>query len=607
MFVKFNLIAIFLLFFTCLLAQDDAKVSKVTFEGNKAFGKGDLSDLIRLKPSGFFTRLILKKKVSYFSHERYASDQLNIQSFYMNEGFPDATLGELKYTLSHNGKRIKIIFTIDEKKPYAFGSVTFADEKVNEFDRLMRKRRSMLTDRLTSQTGNRFREEQVRNDRLLLFNTLSDIGFPYANITAEAIPDTVNHSADLVWQIDRGKAAFFGNTTVEGNSGVSHHHIRRQLRYKKGDKWSQKRIDNTQKAIYSLGAFNIATVRAQVGASKPDTIPVVVTIKDAPRISTRFGVGYGKEDRVRAFAELQLLRFPGGISRMMFNVKHSYIEPINLSLKYYQPAFPFRSTHLIVNPYFAMQKEPAYKLHKYGADVGMLGSFSKYWSGNFTLYNENINLTLSNQDSIYDNRVTADAYSKSGLTTGVMYSSLTPALDPETGFLFTSTARWNTSLLDGRYPFLKLMAKIVYYHKFNKTLILATKAQAGAIKSIENGNYIPIEERFFGGGQQSLRGWSRYMLGPLNDENHPVGGRSIIELSVEPRIRINSLITWAIFADGGNAWRNSFEFPFNDFRYSAGTGIRVKTPIGPIGIDVARPIFDSDKGWKLHFNIGNPF
>jgi outer membrane protein insertion porin family len=603
-----------LLFFSILLisstihAQDEAKVRSVRFIGNNSFTRNELIDLVTLKPSGFLNRLIFDRKTVYFDQYHFDDDCQNISFFYMNEGFPDVIVKPGQLKLSKNGKRVKIVFNIEEGQYFSFNEVIFATHSDSAIFKGMSKKRILMTgDRFMSLPGSRFREESIRNDKLLITNIVSEQGYPYAKVWAEAIPDTVTYDATLKWHIDKGNSAFFGSTTISGDTSVSRHHITRQLRYKAGNRWTQHRIDLSQRSIYSLGVFRVVTVKGRAENDQPDTIPVSVYVKDAPRISSRFGIGYGKEERLRLFTELQLLRFPGGVSRMAASVRHSYIEPINVSVKFYQPAFPLRSTHLLVNPYFVMEREPVYELNRFGGEIGLMGQTGRHLSGNITFYSENIHITDMNKDAVYNKIISSKGYSKTGLSGGLVYSTLMPATDPESGISISGGAKWNGTLFDSRYPFLRLIAKSVYYHRISKTLLLATRAEAGTIKPTAGGSFIPVEERFFGGGIESLRGWARHRLGPVNDEGQQVGGLSSITITAEPRIRLTNSFALAIFADAGNVWRSSYSFPINDFRYSAGAGIRIKTPIGPVGIDAARPIFDQETKWRIHFNIGNPF
>jgi outer membrane protein insertion porin family len=97
------------------------------------------------------------------------------------------------------------------------------------------------------------------------------------------------------------------------------------------------------------------------------------------------------------------------------------------------------------------------------------------------------------------------------------------------------------------------------------------------------------------------------MLGPLDEEEVPIGGNSILEGSIEPRIKVIDPVSIVIFWDYGNVWRRENKFDLKDIRFAAGSGVRVSTPIGPVGIDFARPVFDEESKWQFHLNIGHAF
>ncbi|NOR76608.1 MAG: BamA/TamA family outer membrane protein, partial [Draconibacterium sp.] len=109
------------------------------------------------------------------------------------------------------------------------------------------------------------------------------------------------------------------------------------------------------------------------------------------------------------------------------------------------------------------------------------------------------------------------------------------------------------------------------------------------------------------GGSNSVRGWSRSNLGPKDESGRPIGGKSLLEGSAELRFSAGKKIILATFCDMGNVWEEAFSYKLNELRYSVGTGIRIKTPIGPVGFDFARPVFDRDTKWQFHFNIGHSF
>jgi len=138
-------------------------------------------------------------------------------------------------------------------------------------------------------------------------------------------------------------------------------------------------------------------------------------------------------------------------------------------------------------------------------------------------------------------------------------------------------------------------------------MVLATRAQLGGINSHDDDGFVPIEDRFFAGGSSSVRGWTRAMLGPKDDEGIPIGGKSLIELSAELRYPIVGILSGVVFTDAGNVWLDEFTYDIDDFHYATGLGMRIATPIGPIRVDVARPIFDDDHDIQLHINVGQAF
>ncbi|HEX9654322.1 MAG TPA: BamA/TamA family outer membrane protein, partial [bacterium] len=125
----------------------------------------------------------------------------------------------------------------------------------------------------------------------------------------------------------------------------------------------------------------------------------------------------------------------------------------------------------------------------------------------------------------------------------------------------------------------------------------------------------PIEERFYSGGNYSVRGWARQFLGPqvINDSTGtvvPLGGDSALEGSLEYRHPIYKDFTGAVFLDYGNVWQKWNRFYLLDLYYAIGYGLRWNTFIGPIRVDVAwklnkQPL--DHRRMQLHFSIGQAF
>lgn len=112
---------------------------------------------------------------------------------------------------------------------------------------------------------------------------------------------------------------------------------------------------------------------------------------------------------------------------------------------------------------------------------------------------------------------------------------------------------------------------------------------------------VPYNLRFFAGGDQSLRGFDYKSLSPV-EYGYEVGGQALAVGSVEYNYQFKEGWRAAIFSDVGNAYNKNFS---NDTEYSIGLGIRWKSPIGPIRLDLASGISDPDRPIRLHFYIGS--
>ncbi|MFW2787773.1 autotransporter assembly complex protein TamA, partial [Acinetobacter baumannii] len=111
---------------------------------------------------------------------------------------------------------------------------------------------------------------------------------------------------------------------------------------------------------------------------------------------------------------------------------------------------------------------------------------------------------------------------------------------------------------------------------------------------------VPYNLRFFTGGDQTIRGFDYKSLSP-EDNGYKIGGQALAVGSLEYNYQFKEGWRAAVFSDFGNAYDKSFS---NPTAYSVGVGIRWKSPIGPIRLDVASGISDDNHPIRLHFFIG---
>ncbi len=194
----------------------------------------------------------------------------------------------------------------------------------------------------------------------------------------------------------------------------------------------------------------------------------------------------------------------------------------------------------------------------------------------------------------------------SGYILGCIWDSSWPKFNPEKGIFAAFNYKINGTSIDADYPYNKLLVDVRRYSKFSRA-VLAYRIKIGGIVPNNPDSFIPQEERFYSGGSISVRGWYRSELGPLDENQDPLGGNSLLEGSLEARLPLQGSFSWAIFLDAGNVWETSYTYKLDEIRYSLGTGLRFSTPIGPVRLDAAWPIDEVEKSAKIFIDVGHAF
>lgn len=341
-----------------------------------------------------------------------------------------------------------------------------------------------------------FRDEWVFQDQLLITNAFNDNGYAYSKADYTIKVDTATHQASINWQIQRQRLTHFGPVVVTGNERVPAKSILKQLTFTRGDIWSKEKVDRSQKQIYNLGMFRVASIKTVMNKDQRDTLPIQILIKEAPKWTTRFGVGYGREDEFRAFTDLQYLGFLTNTGRVNFYAKHSSLEPYNISLRFTQPAFIFPMNTLSIYPFITKENERGYSLSKKGWNLSFLQNFSEQLNTNIGYFFEDVKLDTINLTDLDPTLSDGPLYQKSGIALGGIYKTADPKLDPVQGYSVAMNIKTNGMYLTREMPFYRILVEFKNYQALRQGVILAFKLKSGSVKSTDPNSGVPIDERF---------------------------------------------------------------------------------------------------------------
>ncbi len=184
-------------------------------------------------------------------------------------------------------------------------------------------------------------------------------------------------------------------------------------------------------------------------------------------------------------------------------------------------------------------------------------------------------------------------------------------LDPETGWSLEAELVPTLALGGGRFGYLRARATLTRQWRLfdDPALVLAVRGTMGTVAGAAR-RALPADERLYAGGGGSIRGIPYATAGPLDANGDPLGGRSLVEASLELRWRIRERWQLAAFVDAGTAYPGPIPTAAQPLRVGSGVGLRYLTPVGPVRIDVAVPIDPRpgvDDPFQIYLSLGQPF
>lgn len=589
-----------------LVAQEGYEVKRIRIEGGQSFEKETLMSQMSMYEVGCWDKMTRKKTPYYYHHEFIENDKSRLIRFYQSEGFIATEVHIDTVEVQHSKRQLQLLLQIEENTPYQIEQkyIYMSDTSSHKVSQVHR----FLQQKYTLTTPTRFRDVMLVQDVQAIDRYLHEQGYPYAKTTYQLSIDTLQKLVKVTYVPSLGRLATFGEVHIGGQKYTKKDYLSHQILFDVGDVYSPKKIDQTRKAMYRLQQFRIISITPRLNAKtqQPD-VPIDIILEEMPRLSTLFGGGYGTEDKWRAFVDLTYRGLFRDASRLNLYLKHSALEPYHISLKLIQPQFLDKQTSITLHPYFKRQIEPGFDTQRLGIDVPIQRTITDDLTGSLSYYYEKViqNVEDGNYE-IPDRESSRYLYDKSGLTLNFIYDSSLPNFSPHRGWKMYVGIKYNGFLFPSDFDYVRFSFDIRKYQQLGSS-ILSLRGMVGAIYTKKMTNFVPVEDRFYAGGGNSIRGWSRAMLGPIRLSGMPRGGNSVMEMNAELRQHLFWRLDGAVFLDVGNVWKERYHYPLDQLAYATGAGLRIDTPIGPIRFDVGFPLSIENKKPHFFISVGQAF
>jgi outer membrane protein insertion porin family len=564
-------------------------VEAIRFEGATSIPRKELQKALPLHEPQLFG---LSR--SHPGPEILEESRLALVDLYSRSGFPDATV---EATTEGNGESRTVVFRVKEGPRRTIGSLTFPGAKVIGAEELRRVAKLAV--------GKPYVPGRDAAAAVEIRKAYSRRGYDESTVTPRPGTPDGEGRVPLAFEIAEGIAYRLGGVTVRGNTKTT---TRKILSI--GDERPGKPLDSVQLAEHQshlsrLGVFDTVSVTSfPVPGSSPPEKSVLVEVVER---STRY-VEYGLDINTQRGLELagtlgerNLFRNAtnGSFSALVGKKRQSYVLEIG------QPAlFGTRLFSTVKGTYTWDTTYDGFSLQTIGAQAGLSWEFAPKHLVTL-IYKLEEQLPLDVQPDV-DEALLPDAETIGSLTPSVSLDRRDDPFLTTTGTYFLARDKISRRFLGGDSDFDRLEGDARHFRSLGSSIVAAGALRAGYTQS-HGGTTLPIGERFYVGGANTHRGFKENELGPKGDDGSSLGGESYLLANVELRTPLLGSLEGGLFLDVGNAWLGRIDV--TDLRWAAGAGLRLRTPVGPLRVDMGY-LIDKREGESrtvFHVALGYPF
>jgi outer membrane protein insertion porin family len=563
----------------------------------------------------------LEKKLPFVAADMQEGSNL-VERLYVAEGFLDAVIDPPRYAFQRETNQVDVVLPIHEGRQYFFGSVSFAGQKIYDAETL----RGQMLDLLRQP----YTDARLADIPRRLQAYFRARGYYEVNVEAVGAPEeAVDGRVPVQVSITAGPVYRFDGITVTGLDRLRPSYVIKRFSKLQGKTYSPDLLDERFRTLMRTGLFNLVQIKPV--PVDGHLLRLDISAEEAKSKEFGFWIGYGT--------------YEGGIAGVQYRDRDlfGYGRPLTTSIEVSQRGY--RGEILYEDPFFfdtdfsfkARMAAFTFRFDGYtkfelGGRLELTRKITKYDEAGVSFAVRHVKITEADikQPFLGDENYLVNTL---GLTNTIDLRE-SPFVNPR-GFLINNTLDLASSAFGSDIEYIRGTMRVGYYLPFGPKPLtpgvvedepgtplqrwfqqssIAFGARAGIIHSLtvsgpEEATAIPIDERFFIGGSDTVRSFAYRDLGPHDRKGHPLGGEFFTVFNIEYTFPIFGELQGAIFTDAGNLLPTSEELSLDEMRYALGAGLRYKLPVGPIRLDYGvnpDPRADEDFG-AFHFSFGFAF
>jgi len=450
---------------------------------------------------------------------------------------------------------------------------------------------------LRIQPGAPYRQRDLAADRAAVATAYRNDGYLGAEVVPEVQIAVAEARIRLV--VAPGPRTIVDRVVVAGLDRTREEVVRRELQVFEGEPLGVDDLLETQRRLSALGLFEAVTI-VELAGDAPERRMLVIRVDEAPRTSVSYGIGYGERDLVRGSVEVTRRNLFGMNRRLSAFVRMSFRGSRFLA-SFREPHLFGRRQELFVTAFRDEEDREAFDYARYGLSVQTAWALSTRWNLVLRQTYQEIRTYNVVEDCLALDRQFCPA-TISGPSASLVGDTRDDPLDPRRGFFLLTDAQISHRVLGGD-TLTKAFVQASGYRPLSPRVTLAASGRIGVGRTFgDETALLPIPERFFAGGDYSLRGFGV-------DDVRTEGGNAVLLGTAEFRVDAGRGVSVAAFADAGNVYRLASDMTVSDLRYTAGAGLRYRSALGPLRLDWGFKL-DRQPGESashVHVTIGHAF
>jgi outer membrane protein insertion porin family len=577
----------------------------VGFSGNHYFRNSVLASRLELQPAAFATH-------GRFSQRIVRDDVDSIRGLYQANGFAQVQVKEAVED-NYKGKTgdLFVQFNIVEGPQTLVSGLALDGNKTIDT--------KTLSDVIGSSEGQPYSESNVASDRNNILALYYNDGFPDAQVDVQALPDKDPNRTHVRFRVVEGQRIEVLRVLLTGYEHTRYGVIRREVSVKPGGPLREGEVVDSQRRLYNLAIFNRVQIAPQNPAGTDPDKTVVVAVEEGRRYTIGYGFGFevlklssgsnptgsNLAASPRVIFEFGKANLGGRAQSISFRVRASTLQ--------YRAVLGYTAPHFLANPHFNLQLTGysdksrdvnTFNSERYEGAVQLVQTVTPFTS---VLYRYFFRHVLVDANSLKISPEEIPLFSQptriSGFGASWVNDRRNNAADATKGIYDSVDLSIATKTLGSSASFFRGYFENSSFTPFKHNFVFARAVRFGFEQTLPGtaASDIPLPERFFAGGGQSIRGFGLNQAGPRDPiTGFPIGGLALLEFNQELRFPmklpiIGEQLGGTLFYDAGNVYTDVMHINvrwsppsltnLNYFSHTVGGGFRYATPIGPVRID----------------------